>query len=254
MNRLAFSTLGCPGEPVGHVTRLARRHGYEGVELRCMDGEILTPSARAAELARVRDQFSAEGVGIVCVASYVQVAQPDPGAVNDLLRHVVIAEALGAPFVRVFGGGAHAPAVDRLGTVAARIAGSPVTVLLETHDSFLTGAAVAAICAEVASPQVGALWDVVNPWRAGETPQQTATALGGWLRHVQLKDVAAPSELAPVLPGRGAVPLRGVLRELARVHYGGWLSLEWERAWYPDAAPLEQPLAQLRSLLEEDLT
>ncbi|RFU86847.1 sugar phosphate isomerase/epimerase, partial [Streptomyces triticagri] len=156
----------------------------------------------------------------------------------------------------VFGGGADRPqgrrerAVRRLAAAAPLAAELGVDVLLETHDEFLTGAQVAEVLAEVDSPAVGAVWDAVNPWRAGEPPDRTATLLAPWLRHVQLKDVAGPADLRPVLPGRGVLPLSAVVEQLHRIGYRGWLSLEWERAWYPEAAPLDEALTAFHQQLD----
>lgn len=252
--RLAFSTLGCPGEPVQAVIDLARRTGCRGVELRCADGEPVSPETPPATLREVRDRFADAGIEVVCLASYVRVAAPDGDPADDLLRHVEIAERLGSPYVRVFGGrdgqpDPHPAAVRRLTRVTERIAGGPVTVLLETHDVFPSARAVAAVLAEVASPHAGALWDAVNPWRSGESPRQAADTLAPWLRHVQLKDVASPQDLTPVLPGHGAVPLGAILAELDRLGYRSWLSLEWERAWFPQVPPLSGALAAVTAVL-----
>jgi sugar phosphate isomerase/epimerase len=253
MSRLAFSTLGCPGEPVERVVDLATRFGC-AVELRCADGEPVSPAAPAAALREIRARFDDAGVPIACVATYVEVAAAAGDPVAAVARHAEIAEALGSPFLRVFGSFDGAPdplprAVDRLARAAARLADGPVEVLLETHDAFLRSAQIADILGQVGSDRVGVIWDVVNPWRAGEPPAQTAETLRPWLRHVQLKDVASPGDLTPVLPGEGAVPLAGVLAELDRIGYRGLLCLEWERAWYPHIPPLEAALEALaRSL------
>ncbi len=133
--------------------------------------------------------------------------------------------------------------------MADRLPDNGVDVLLETHDVFLTGEAIAGVLDGVGSPRVGALWDVVNPWRAGEAAADTANVLAPYLRHVQIKDAATPTELAPVLPGQGAVGVPGVLAGLDRIGYSGYLALEWERAWYPDALPIGDALAAFREVL-----
>jgi sugar phosphate isomerase/epimerase len=37
--------------------------------------------------------------------------------------------------------------------------------------------------------------------------------------------------------GDGCLPWAEILPELARVGYDGWLSLEYERRWYPEQLP-----------------
>lgn len=257
MNRLAFSTLGCPGAPVADVVALARRHGCAGVELRCAEGEILPPNATAVFAGAVGRQLADAGVEVVCLASYVRAGARDAGTGDALRRHLELARAVGAPSLRVFGGDPDDPgtagrAARRLASGAAEAGDAGVRILLETHDAFLTGRAVADVLHRAGgSPHLGALWDVVNPWRAGEAPAETAAALEGLLGHVQLKDVGSPHDLTPVLPSSGAVPLRAFRRLLDEAGYTGWFSLEWEAAWYPEALPLDQALAAFRSLMQE---
>ncbi|MBZ6142260.1 sugar phosphate isomerase/epimerase [Streptomyces olivaceus] len=256
MNGRAFSTLGCPCSDLDEVISLARSGPCDGVELRCSEGQLLYPQMSDAEADTVAARLARAGLEPVCLASYVQVAADRPGVAEELAGHLRLAARLGAPAVRVFGGGAERPegrrerAVRRLAEAAPLAARSGVALLLETHDEFLTGAAVAGVLAAVGSPAVGAVWDAVNPWRAGEPPALTAAVLGPWVRHVQLKDVASPADLRPVLPGEGVLPLADVLAELRRLEYRGWVSLEWERAWYPDVPGLDTALDAFHRVLD----
>lgn len=253
--KLAFSTLGCPGEPLTAVARLATEHGIAGVELRCHEGEPVAPPGSGDRRGMVTDVARLRDAGVVpfSLASYVQVASPHTSP-DEVVRHVELACELDVTAVRVFGYRGpetdarrlRANAVATLTAATERIAGSGVTVLLETHDCFLTGHQVAAVLAEVGSDRAGAVWDVVNPWRAGEDPDDTAAALLPYPGYVQLKDVRTPEDLRPVLPGTGAVPLTRVLDLLG--DYRGWLSLEWERAWFPALPSLDTALAAFRGL------
>jgi sugar phosphate isomerase/epimerase len=212
----------------------------------------MTSSQRSLRV--IRTAIADADLDVVCLASYVEVARASYDPLADLLWHVDAARELGAPFVRVFGAaepesGARSRAVARLGVVANAIHESGVTILLETHDSFPTGAAVGEILDEVGSPNLGAIWDVVNPWRHGEAARDTLERLGPWMRHIQLKDVKSARDLTPVLPGAGSVPLREILGLLAGAGYDAWLSLEWERAWYPAIPPLPTALEYLSDIL-----
>ncbi|MFD4025979.1 sugar phosphate isomerase/epimerase family protein [Streptomyces sp. NPDC058576] len=256
MNPRAFSTLGCPGADLDEVVRLARAGPCSGIELRCAEDQLAHPELDPAGADRLAGALRRAGLAVPLLASYVQVAADEPDVVDRLARHIALAARLGAGQLRVFGGGAEQPAGRRERAVrhlaeAAPIAGAAgVGIALETHDVFLTGAEVAEVLAAVGSPAVGAVWDAVNPWRAGESPERTAELLGPWLRHVQLKDVASPTDLRPVLPGRGVLPLGDVLAQLRRLGYAGWISLEWERAWYPEAAPLAEALPAFHRILD----
>ncbi|MFI1224716.1 MULTISPECIES: sugar phosphate isomerase/epimerase family protein [unclassified Streptomyces] len=256
MNPRAFSTLGCPGAGLDEIVRLARAGPCSGVELRCADGQLVHPDLDPTDAERLAGALRRAGLAVPVLASYVQVAADEPDIVDRLVRHIALAARLGAAQVRVFGGGAGRPdgrrerAVRHLAAAVPIAEAAGVGIALETHDVFLTGAEVAAVLEAVGSPAVGAVWDAVNPWRAGESPDRTAALLGPWLRHVQLKDVASAADLRPVVPGRGVLPLGGLLEQLRRLGYGGWISLEWERAWYPEAAPLAEALPAFHRVLD----
>lgn len=252
----AFSTLGAPGASVDELAHIAQASGIGVVELRCADDELLTPQTSIADAEALGRDLRSAGVSPLVVASYVRIARDEGDPVAEVVEHVRLAEAVGASFVRVFGGvegvaESRDVAASRLADAARRVNGTDVTVVIETHDVFLTGAAVADILERADARGTGALWDVVNPWRAGESPRETADALAPWLKHVQLKDAVSPTELAPMMLGSGTVPLPAVLAELDRIGYSGAVALEWERAWYPDAAPVLDALVPFGKLLAE---
>lgn len=250
--RLAFSTLGCPGLPLTDVAALARTTGWTALELRAAADEPvhigLSTSQRQEAAATLRDG----GATPLAVASYVKAASEavdDAACVADLLAHAALAADLGCPFVRVFPG-AHEPgpeadarAAHRLRTAADDLPDG-VMLLLETHDSHPRGVDIARVLAAVDDARVGAIWDLLHPWRHGEPASDTLIALAPWLRHVQIKDARSATDRAPVFLGTGGVPLAEMLL-LLRLHgYAAALSLEWEAKWYPDAAPLAEALTR----------
>ncbi|MEU8650300.1 sugar phosphate isomerase/epimerase family protein [Streptomyces sp. NPDC048737] len=246
--KLAFSTLGVPGLPIPDVLRLATTHGYHGVELRAHPEEPVHPGLGPAERTGVADGFKAAGVEVLGVAGYARVAAPgDDGPVLDEIRALVaLARDLGAPYVRVFPGGADgqdpaeadAVAAGRLGTAAEYAADLGVRILLETHDSHRTGAAATRVLGLVGHRQVGALWDVMHTWLGGEQPQDTYAALSPYLGYVQVKDIASAEDTTPVALGAGVLPLAECVEVLSRHGWDGWLCWEYEKRWYDAAEPL----------------
>ncbi|RFU83693.1 hypothetical protein DY218_26515, partial [Streptomyces triticagri] len=110
--RRAFSTLGCPDADLDEVIRLAGEvpaGACTGVELRCAAGQLAYPRMPATEADALAARLGAAGLHLVCLASYVQVAAADgerDTPQEDLAAHLRLAAGLGAPAVRVFGGGA----------------------------------------------------------------------------------------------------------------------------------------------------
>lgn len=254
--RLGFSTLGCSGEPIERVLELATTTGWSGVELRAADDEPVNVGVDLAERRRLRQLFAARDVTALAIASYICIADrtvDDDDVVGALIDHVRLAADLGAAHVRVFPGSDSTDprrdddiAVGRLRAVAASLGtvDDGVTIAVETHDSHPRGTDVARLLDRVDDPRIRAIWDVLHPWRTGESVDETVAALGDRLAYVQIKDVASTDVLAPLPPGHGVLPLAAVADALDEQGYDGWVSLEWEAKWFPDALPLEVAIAE----------
>lgn len=248
---LAFSTLGCSGLPLADVADLAARTGWTGLELRAAEDEPVHVGLDAVERRAARAVLENAGLTILAVASYVKVARAgvsDEDCVADAVAHARLAQDLGAPYVRVFPGAeesgpaADARVVRRLQSITRELPDG-VDILLETHDSHPRGEDIARVLAQLRSDRVGAIWDVLHPWRVGEPIAATRDLLAPFLRHVQVKDVLSPTERTPLPLGEGTVPLQELYRALRELDYRGWLSLEWESKWHPEAVPLAEALA-----------
>jgi sugar phosphate isomerase/epimerase len=247
----AFSTLGAPGRPVAeHVVR-AVRFGCAGIEVRVHRDEEVHLDMSAEQRRDVRSRVEDAGLAIPCLAGYSGICAPTPDAtvlagIRGLLR---LADDLAAPAIRVFPGGTGEGDAERaerrLALLAPEADALGVTLLVETHDSHPTGAAVADLVRPFAGP-VGVIWDALHPWRHGEAPADTASALDGLLRYVQIKDAVSAADTTPVPLGTGAVPLDDIGATLREHAWRGWVSLEWERAWYPDVATLDAVLPGAR--------
>ncbi len=241
--------------------------GYEGIELRLVDGELIDSNMDASQRARVRAAVEAAGLPVVAVDSSIRLTDGDPGP--EIVRFLELANAWESPVVRVFGGAldddpalrarqirgaadvleAAVPAAERLG----------VAIGVETHDSFSASATVAELLGLVPSPSVGAVWDSHHPHRMGETPSEIAANFGDRVLLAQVKDARRSSEKDGgwqlVLLGEGEVEVRTMLEVLAGRGYAGWVSVEWEKRWHaeieePEIA-LPQHIALLRAWMDE---
>lgn len=267
--RLAASTLGAVEETLDDVAAILVRHGVDAVELRTADDAPVNVDLSPSQRAAVRGIFDGAGIAILTVASRVRIASPDETTPEQLHRHLDLAADLGARYVRVFPGAPAGPsaqdalprlddadradttAVERLLAAAPQARGLGIGILVETHDSHPRGVDVARILERVGSRDdalaVGAIWDLLHPWRVGEPLEDTARNLLPYLLddrgYVQIKDVPSRQDASPVLQGAGALPLDRALALLADAGYAGPLALEWERHWHPEAAPLEHAVA-----------
>ncbi|HEY4025347.1 MAG TPA: sugar phosphate isomerase/epimerase [Candidatus Dormibacteraeota bacterium] len=255
--RIAFSTLACPAWSLERAVEAAVEHGYQGLELRLIDGETIPPDLGAGQRRRVRDLLAGAGLAIVTVDTSIRLAGAHPAsAAADLRGYLELAAEWESPFIRVFGGerpaGAGAAEVTSgmarlLTTVAPDAERLGVGIALETHDSLSRAADVAALLALVESRAVGALWDVLHTYRMGEEPELATSLVGDRLLHVHVKDGRRrPGEAAwDLVPlSQGEVPVGRSLRALREVGYRGWLSVEWEKKWHPEIAEPEVALPQ----------
>jgi sugar phosphate isomerase/epimerase len=254
--KLSVSTLGCPEWTLEEILERAASYGYDGIELRGIGANLDLHDAPGfttkADRQTRRSQIADAGLAVAAVDSSVQLTPSDPEARmrNLYLGRVTIdlAQDLGAPFVRVFGGGIpegeeRASAVVRAADALRQLADyaqeqGDVTVVLETHDAFSKGSEVAELLALVPHPRAAALWDLHHPFRQGEAPEETNRLIGAQTRFVHVKDSQPGGTYC--LPGEGDIPLRTMIDLLRASDYDGWLSLEWEKRWIPALLPPEE--------------
>jgi sugar phosphate isomerase/epimerase len=259
--RTAFSTLAFPGTTLATATSLGREWGYDGVELRLIDGELIDSSMSAEARAEVKRTASAAGLPIAAVDSSIRLTDEDPGP--ELRQFLELASDWESPLVRVFGGAlpgsgsarqAELEAAARVLAAAAPVAERlGVAIGVDTHDAFSASSVVAELLALVESPAVGAVWDSHHPHRMGERPAEIYANLGPRLLLAQVKDARRAPERDDgwqlVLLGDGEVPVREMLGLLTDGGYAGWISVEWEKRWHPEIEEPEVALPQHLSLL-----
>jgi sugar phosphate isomerase/epimerase len=257
--KFGFSTLGCPAWALERVAEAAGDYGYAGVELRLIDGEVITPALVRGNLGRIASLFGVNGPKVIGLGASARFAMADPEERAKNEREVVelldLARELGIPMVRVFGGRVASGepldlAVSRLAESLNRLAShaerAEVAIGLETHDDFSSSATVAEVLRRVPAASIGALWDTHHPFEMGEPTAVVWTNLANRLLHVHLKDAKRRADAGwdLVLLGEGDVPCREILRALVLRGYSGWVVAEWEKKWHPQLAEPEVALPQ----------
>jgi fatty-acyl-CoA synthase len=260
--KYAFTTLACPAWSIEQVAASAATLGYDGVELRLLDGETIDPLRDRSRVERAVGLCRARGIDVPVFDSSCRFNLPSPEArdrqVADLRSWIALAGDLRVPLIRVFGGeqgSADPPSsdtkqdgrvIDALRKVAPEAERAHVAVVLETHDAFSSALRVARVLDAVGSTHVAALWDSHHPYRAGETAEQVINSLGQRIAHVHVKDARRRADgswqLAPI--GAGEVPVHQALTALERAGYQGYVAVEWEKKWHPELADPEVALPQ----------
>lgn len=267
--KFAYSTLACPQWTVEEAVAAAIRYGYDAIEWRLADGEIIGPETPEPVLHRLRDVPIASGIAIACLDTSCRVVQASSQERTETIevaqRMIDLAAYLNAPFMRVFGGPlpdgmTHAamnePTAEVLHSIGTYAAERNVIVTLETHDSWSDSANILALIKTVALPSVKVLWDIHHTYRSGETPTQSVTMLGSVIAYVHVKDGRPRPDAHEAwelcLIDEGIVPLQEAYTALKQSGYDGYISLEWEKKWHPEIAEPEVALPQAVPLLHKD--
>lgn len=228
--------------------------GYDGLELRLLDGALVTPDMRASERSRVLQ--AADRTKLPTLASSVRLADPSQ-TVHDAVAVVEQAASWGIPSVRVFGG--RLADGERRKKAVRRAADLVTTVLketpdtsiaLETHDDFSASAHVAELIETVADSRFTAIWDTQHTWRAGDSPREAWSNLGAYVTEIQLKDGRRQSDgWSQTMLGDGELPARECLDLALADGFDAWIVVEWEKHWKPALAEPEVALpAQLSTI------
>src|SRR5215469_11259210 len=108
--KISFSTLGCPDWSLPQAIDLAMRDGYDGLELRFLEGEDSfwkLPAFQGTGLKHTRRLISESGLAITCLDTACRFDSPDSLERKKWLaegeRMAELAARLGAPAIRVFG-------------------------------------------------------------------------------------------------------------------------------------------------------
>lgn len=234
------------------IIQLAADGGYDGIELRFVEGEDSLWKLAAfsgTQMAETRRALTDHGLTIACVDTSCRFHSPEArerdAAIQEAERMSDIAAELGAPGIRVFGDTIQ-PGADRDSTrnwiaesirkVADRTAENGVQVWIETHGDFVAAGETAAILRECNSPSIGVVWDPVNSLVAtGEPLADGAALLGSAIRHIHVKDFRHCADgIQYVLTGQGAFPWHDLSAALTQVGYNRFVSFEWEKKWHPE--------------------
>ncbi|TBL81526.1 sugar phosphate isomerase/epimerase family protein [Paenibacillus thalictri] len=260
--KIAFQTLACPLWDWDTIVSEAHRLGYDGIEIRGIEGEMYLPKARPflpQNIERTKVQLKELGLEICCLdtgCSFHDNEQFDK-AITEGQETILLAEKLGVPYIRVFGDKIpdQAKQADTIRQVARGLEqlgqyaeGKGVTVLLETHGDFNNQEIVSEVFRLTQSAAIGLLWDFEHPFMHGEQPEVTYKNLSSWIRHTHVKDaIREGGEKRLTLIGDGEVPVPQIVRLLKEGGYTGWLSLEYEKKWVPT---LDEPETSLPAYIQ----
>src|SRR5579885_1490750 len=109
-HKISFSTLGCPDWKLPQIVKMAVSAGYDGIELRFVEGEASIWKLAAFQhggLHETRSRLTDAGLAVSCVDTSCRFDSPDANErerwIEEGVRMAEVAAELGAPGIRVFG-------------------------------------------------------------------------------------------------------------------------------------------------------
>lgn len=254
--QLAFSSNAYLHHSIAATIERIAALEYRGIEILADVPHAWPAGLLDEQKAAIRDALARHGLAISNVNAFMMNAvadprqpywhpswiEPDPHyrAIRreHTKRALALAHELGAPHVTTEPGGPLADGQSRddaLGVfydelmpcieVAERL-GVPLLVepepglVIERFDQYLEFAQ------RIDSPMLGLNFDVGHAYCVGEDPQDWVAAMSGHTRHYHVEDIAATRVHRHLVPGRGAIDLSAVVREIHKTGYQGWLTVE----------------------------
>ncbi len=264
--KLSFTTLGCPAWNLDKILSEAKRLGYDGIDFRgyLAEVELFKLPEFTSDIANTRKAIDKSGLEVSAVSSSARAfSKTDEDRIkclNEVKEYLKIADALGSPYVRIFGGKldgtpyekALQMATENVKAMAKALSGYKANIIIETHDEWIDSSRLKALLDNVGSDRVFALWDVHHPYRmGGEAPSTTWKNIGGKVRYTHFKDSIKTDDKGGykhTLLGKGDIPLKEIVSCLKKGGYTGYLTLEWEKRWHKD---MEEPEIAFPQYIEE---
>ena len=250
--QISFMTWVCPECDLTQILTYAIRYGYDAIEPRsqCNQAHGIEITATKKQRKEIASQFADCGVKMCCLATSCSFAMSDASEraanVATVKKFVDLARDLGCPNIRVFGGGTPPGAdfsvvkgyvTEALRECAVHAADSGVSVCFETHDSYCHSGDAVEVVQGADHPQAAICWDIMHPFRVGETIQQAYDTVRDYVRHCHVHDGipaegGGPEGWSLAKMGAGQIPHDEAMRLLAGIGFEGAMSGEWI-GWLP---------------------
>ncbi|MBO4264896.1 MAG: AMP-binding protein [Clostridia bacterium] len=257
--KFAFSTKGWHDAGLEDFCRVANNLKFDGIELHNIHGSMFTERGgafydytAAATLRRIYEM----GLKIPCVDSICSPGNKNDFAhsVDEISQCIEIAKSLKIPYVRVkTDKNGSAECVSKVvWEVLKKAEDANVTLLFETVGIFANTESLRDMLHSFLSDNVSALWNFGGTYFYGESAEKTITNLGAYISHIHLCDSKKSGKtLTPCLIGEGDLPVSDMMAALRSINYDGYISLEWDPAWYSEIDDMEVIFAHFINYMKQ---
>lgn len=244
--KIAFSTLGCPGWKWEEIYATAKDMKLDGIEIRGIGNQISAAQSKLFSPENVNNTLRSLGsLKISLFATSVALGEDcdDEQMLKEAREHVDIAARTACGFIRVMISSKPEPtevdyckAVRLYDQICQYALTKGVTPLIETNGILAQSSKMLQFMEDTKNENKGILWDIHHPYRCfGETPEYTVSVLGEYIKYIHVKDSKIEDgKLKYKMMGYGDVPVESALKELKKIGYDGYVTLEWVKRWNPD--------------------
>jgi sugar phosphate isomerase/epimerase len=255
----------------------------------------LPKRAQNKDLSELREKLADARLDVCCLTPYMfginsLDSEQRRRDLEDFRRCIETGIRLETSCIRVYGGGYDPQTdgdkreelekhlIDSLRSLGEIAGTAGIVLAVETHFNTLTCSAseTADMVRRVNHPWVRVLYDQPNiEFSEGEKHPHALQLLEGLIAMVHVKDLVYKEDItggftsskvvtvdeserriSSRVPGEGIIPWPEILPALAAQGFDGWLSLEYERRWYPYDLPpaaegMKRGLHYIRSLAAE---
>jgi len=252
--KLSFTTLGCPDWSFEKILHEASAMGFQGIEIRGLDGEMLAEKIAQFQPGVQRDTLRAlRNAGLEMCGFGTSINFHDVDKTEEMLAQgrvsIDVCHAMGIPAIRVFGdkigdrdeAQVISQVISGIQALCDYAEGTDVQVLLEVHGEFNTLERVLGVAEKVERDNFGVLWDIEHSDKIyGDDFMAFYEPLKKYIKHTHFKDhIRAGGEFKLCRLGEGDIPMAAIARQLLADGYDGWFSLEWEKKWHPELPAAE---------------
>ncbi len=240
--KLSFSTNGWNGFTWEDFYTMAKDLGFAGIEIHDIKNQAfqgVNGPLRPENVSKTARNMANLGLAIPCINVLCDISDSElkDDNVTEIMEHITLAKKLNAPFIRLRAGESGTSEADDtcayvLSECKEFAEETGVTILVETVGIYADTKRLASLLNRFACDNISALWDFNHPYRIGESPEETITNLGAYVKHVHIKDSATTEGgFEYRLMGEGDMPIERMMLSLRSVNYEGFISFEWRSEW-----------------------
>ena len=234
--KLSYSTRGWYSLPFGELIQAAESMRFAGIEFYDLHkhpelfekGAPLNKYNAEALLRSLRNSR----VEAVCLDTSVDLTKED--AAKNMLWTIEKAGSLRVPYVSAeVMSEAEETAVKTIAGLLSSAKHNKVTILIKTKGIYADTKRLADMLDSFADDSLAVLWDMHHSYcDFNESADTTIKNLGGYVKHVHLRDSAENGSYTII--GEGILPIDDMMRALSSIDYDGFVSLEWKPEWVED--------------------